>query len=263
MLPLIPIGFGLYLPSYFLLISIGFSVGVVFFMARLRAADLSENLGLTAALIVMGSGFIGSRLFHIVFEHPNRYLEHPSKIIAIHEGGFVFYGGALLAAVLSLAYLKFKNQNLGPWLDAFAPVFPIVYAIGRFATLLSGSGYGRPLDAWWAISYPPGSEAPPGVLLHPTPIYSMIWAGWIWLVLRWSENRRAQFALFTKPGSLFALLVIFYALGRIVIEQYREDDRGALITGWSISSWISLALLLVSMQWLWLTRRPNHVDAQN
>lgn len=251
MLPLIPIAQGIFLPSYFLLISIGFSVGLVYFLNRVSKTELSQNLAINVSVVLMVTGFIGSRLFHVFFEQFDYYLASPLKVFAIHEGGFVFFGGALLGGTVAVLFLKLQQQNIAEWLDLFAPVFPVVYAIGRFGTLLSGSGYGRPLDAWWAITYPAGSEAPANIALHPTPIYSIFWASVTWSILFYLERKGSPKNLAkSRGGFLFAVLVCLHAIGRFTIEQFRDDDRGSSLLGLSISSWICLVLWIGSIFWL-------------
>src|SRR5690606_13068620 len=123
------------------------------------------------------------RLFHIIYEEPGYYLEEPMAVFWVWQGGFVFYGGLIGALLLSFVVLKFRKQKVLVWLDALSLVFFPVYIIGRLATLFSGSGYGQPTDLAWGIVYPPGTEAPSGIALHPTPIYSMLWCALIWLGL--------------------------------------------------------------------------------
>ncbi len=198
------------------------------------------------ALALLIGAFLGARLFHIVYEEPRYYLEEPMAVFWIWQGGFVFYGGLAGALLLGTGFLKFRKEKLLPWLDLLALVFPLMYALGRFATLLSGSGYGRPTDLPWGISYPPGSEAPSGIALHPTPIYSMLWALIFWEILARLQFTRKNSKFFKTQGQIFFFTAMNYAVARLIIEQFRNDPRGENFFSLSVSSWLSLMILVAS-----------------
>ncbi len=196
-------------------------------------------------------GFIGARLCHVIVEHPGYYMRAPFQILKFWQGGFVFYGGVLFALVGAIYYLRIKKQNIRAWMEMFTPVIISGYVIGRFATLLSGSGYGKPTDVPWAIIYPPGPEAPAGIPLHPTPIYSMLWnAVFLFYVMRVESRPVAQYQLTKKPGNLLLVYGIYHGVGRVLIEQFREDYRGELILGLSFSTWMSGALIVLCLFFL-------------
>lgn len=246
MLPLISIG-DIEIPTYFLLISIGFSLAAYYLYIRADRAQLSTAIALDFSLALMLGSFLGSRLFHVIYEAPEYYREEPFAIFWIWQGGFVFYGGFIGAVFFGLLFLKIKKQPPLLWLDHLAMVFPPIYALGRLATLLSGSGYGRPTDLPWAIVYPSGSEAPAGIGLHPTPIYSILWSLGLWGVLFLLDRHREKMAFMYAKGQVFWVTVGGYSLGRLIIEQFRNDPRGAEVLSLSVSSWISLGLILFSV----------------
>lgn len=240
MLPFLSIG-SIQIPSYFLIISIGFCLATFYLYKRAEKYNLSTSIAMDFGLALMLGSFLGARLFHVIYEEPQYYLEEPWALFWVWQGGFVFYGGLAGSLALGVSVLIWRKQNVIVWLDALSIVFPPIYALGRFATLLSGSGYGKPTELPWGIIYPSGSEAPAGVLLHPTPIYSILWCLGLWLILILIEKRKP------KAGQLFLSLVVGYGLGRLIIEQFRNDPRGAEFFSLSISSWISISLLVLAL----------------
>lgn len=230
-----------FVPTYFLVIALAFTVGSVWFYVRLGPRQLSQKLGMELTIVIMISGLVGSRLMHVVYELPGYYLHSPWDILKIWQGGFVFYGGATLAFFCSVLFLKWNDQPLRPWMDAIAPVIALVYALGRIATLLSGSGYGQPTDLPWGISYPPGTEAPSGQPLHPTPLYAALWEFATLTLLLHLERTIDWFQ--TQQGRLFWMLLLLHGVGRALVEQFRGDERGAMPLGLSVSTWISLLLV--------------------
>ena len=245
MYPIIRFTESFYIPTYFLVISLGYAIGIYWVAKRADQLKISRNRALDICMILMVGGFIGARLFHVFYELPEHYKKFPEDIFKFWQGGFVFYGGVIGAILPIWLFLKSKKESLLDWLNLFAPVVPLVYAIGRFATLLSGSGYGAPTDLPWGITYPPGTEAPSGVVLHPTPIYSMGWELMSMGFIIWLE-KNSKNLIFKKPASLFYVFMIFHGIGRATLEQFRNDFRGELILGLTVSTWISGAIVLVA-----------------
>jgi phosphatidylglycerol:prolipoprotein diacylglycerol transferase len=220
--------FGMTIPVYFLVSALAFIIAMLLLVRRADRSGLSRNRALDTALVLMITGFVGSRLFHVFFEEPAYYWARPSLVFDIWSGGFVWYGGALLGAVSAVLFLFWKREPIPRWLDLFAPVAALGYAVGRVACVLTGCCYGRVFTF--------GGE----MYRHPTQTYAVVWELCVLVVLLAVEKR----GKLRRPGQLFWLWLCLHALGRIVMESFRDDPRGPALAGLSISTWISIALLL-------------------
>ncbi|MEO0335669.1 MAG: prolipoprotein diacylglyceryl transferase [Pseudomonadota bacterium] len=247
MFPLIPLPGGLFLPTYFTFITIGYCIGVFWLYKRAEDNHQSQRTAMDLAVIIMIGGFLGSRLFHVLFELPNYYVERPWDVFKVWQGGFVFYGGAIGAILPAYFLVRHREEPVYLWLNIFAPIVPLLYGIGRFATLLSGSGYGKPTDLPWGIVYPAGTEAPAGISLHPTPIYAMLWELGVLIVVLILLNKSSLFGRKIYSGFAFGSMVILHGIGRAIMEQFRNDFRGELIAGLTISTWLSFAIVAVGV----------------
>ncbi len=255
MYPIIRLSEHYYLPSYFTVIALAYCTAIFYLYSRSQHMQMSIKISMNLAMIIMVMGFVGARLFHVFYELPEYYTHKPMDVFKVWQGGFVFYGGALLAALISVFYLKLRRENIYQWMDVFAPIIPMTYFLGRFATLLSGSGYGKPTDLPWAITYPPGTEAPSGIPLHPTPIYAMLWEAMIFTSI-WLLEKRTPFKNHWGPGALFFVMMTLHGAGRLIMEQFRNDMRGLAPMGLTISSWASLFVLLTGLTFL-VAQRPS------
>jgi phosphatidylglycerol:prolipoprotein diacylglycerol transferase len=244
MLPFIKLYNDLYVPTYFLVISILFMICTFWLFLRSNSFKISQKYVLDVCLIVMISGFLGGRILHVLYEHPDYYLKAPLQIFKFWQGGFVFYGGLFLSLASVIYYLRKKKQNILLWFDLFTPVIIFGYIMGRFATLLSGSGYGKPTSLPWGIVYPPGPEAPAGIALHPTPIYSMLWNLVALFVVMYLQKKSPQK---WSKGKLFFIYGIYHSLGRIIVESFRDDFRGDSFLTFSVSSWLAIVVMIISL----------------
>ncbi len=225
------------IPVYTFVISLIYSLSVIWLL--LRAEKLKQNriIAIDLGLVIMICGFLGARLFHVIYEEPKYYWEHPADILKIWQGGFVFYGGFLASWLGGVCFLRRVQQPLLPWYDLFAPIISFGYCLGRLACLAAGCCYGRATSLPWGIRFPPGVEAPTGISLHPTQIYASLWEFCVFLILLRLEKSK-------RPGGvLFAIWLILHALGRIMMEYFRMDARGPNLLGFSVSSWISIVLV--------------------
>lgn len=231
------------IPTYYLILSAAVCLALLWVTRRSEILGLSRQRTLDLSLIVMVSGFIGGRLFHVFYENFDFYLEDPTRVLYFWNGGFVFYGGALLSGLCVFIYLRLTEPKfLKRYLDLFAAPLSLTYILGRIACFFAGCCYGRYCELPWAIN-----------ARHPTQLYAVFWELGTLILLLAIEKTAIKDRV--KPlkgaGSLFYLWILLHALGRLVMEAFRDDFRGPTL-GLSISSWISvgiaaLAILLLSL----------------
>lgn len=235
---------GFVLPTYFVVVSIACCICIWWVAKRADQQNLNRNLALDITLVVLGSGFIGARAFHIFFEYPNIYIESPIRIFKFWEGGFVFFGGALVGSICGLIFAKYKKADLRVWLDFSAPVVALGYAIGRIGCFFAGCCYGKFCTLPWAVVFPAGVEAPNGIPIHPTQLYAVFLESItlsLLLLIEANKSKTNFFAkLYSKPGDVFYLWMMLHGIGRIIMETYRDDFRGNTFVGLSLSTIISL-----------------------
>lgn len=239
MFPLIKLSSSVQVPTYYLIISCAVSLCLLWLHRRVNKSVLSHRVALDLSLIIMITGFVGGRLMHVFYESFDYYREDFNRIFYFWDGGFVFYGGAFLAAFFSLIFLKIKAPSKTlQYLDLFSPVTSLAYALGRIACLFAGCCYGRYCDLPWAIAG-----------RHPTQAYATAWELLVVLLLVKIETT----AFAKTPGRVFFIWMILHGLGRMMMEYFRDDFRGPLVF-LSISSWISLAVIATGLLLLWHTR---------
>lgn len=238
MLPELSLGASVSLPTYFVFLSLLYSFLIFAAWKWAQKQGVSEIHALNLSILLVVSGMVGGRLFHVFYEAPAYYRENPFDIFKFWLGGFVFYGGMLTAAIAAVIYLHRTHESFFRWADFFAPLFALGYGLGRIACLLAGCCYGRVCDLPWAING-----------RHPTQLYAtLIELCFAALLFALTNVKRRQL------GELFFLWLGLHACGRLFMEYFRDDFRGDFVLGVSISSWISLFLLSLSITMLVRTR---------
>jgi len=234
---------------YALCIIAGIAVAIWLGDKRLVCAGEKQGLQLNGvvsevAVIAVPAGIIGGRLYHVVTS-PDQYFGSNGDLLAILKiwnGGLGIWGAIALGALGALISYrrlarKMELPSFGIFLDALAPGILLAQAIGRFGNWFNAELFGRPLDTWWALEIP-YKYRPRGFGLfetfHPTFLYEAIWSSLLAFALikigkRW------------PGGSIFAIYIAGYSLGRFFIEALRIDVAQD-IGGLRLNQWTSVLI---------------------
>ena len=247
------------IPTYYFIISFTCCVCVLWLYKRCESFRLSQKRAMDLSLIILVTGFIGARLTHILFEQPSYYLSHPIEVFYFWQGGFVFYGGALLAYLCALTYIKRLKFQFWVWHDALAPIAALGYAIGRLACFMTGCCYGKVCELPWAFPLKQltlDGEQTKILLRHPTPLYASGLEILILLFLLWLERKKP------RAGVVFSVWVLLHSTNRWMMEIFRDDPRGPQFYGLTLSMAISVILFITALWLLWDQRRKCHFRGQ-
>jgi phosphatidylglycerol:prolipoprotein diacylglycerol transferase len=171
-----------------------------------------------------------------------------------------FYGGAILAFVAGLVYVKLKGLKVWAVADIIAPSLALGLFLARLGCFLNGCCFGEPSSLPWSVVFPSGSYAEQifgaGVHVHPTQVYSSLAGLGMFFLLLWMER------WWRFDGALFWRFVILYSLWRIYIDILRYCEPNSLhsIGGVTLaeSQLISMGLIVASaFMLIWLGRRKQ------
>jgi phosphatidylglycerol:prolipoprotein diacylglycerol transferase len=193
-------------------------------------------------------GIGGSKLWALAQDVPALVRDPIGTIFS--GSGFVWYGG-LVGGTAAVSWV-IHRQRL-PWLvvvDCIAPALALAHGIGRIGCQLAGDGdWGALSEAPWAMAYPQaivGWPYPPGVRVHPTPIYEMLAYFAVFAIL-WAMRKRPH-----PDGTIFWWYLVLGCGARFIIEFYRINPPVALDL--STAQWFSLLLVAIGAWRLWATR---------
>ena len=208
------------LHTYGLFVAAGFLLGISWSMREARQRGLDPNMVSDLGFYIILGAILGARLLYVLI-NPTYFWHNPQEILMFWKGGLVFSGGAIMAAVFAMAFLRFKRQDKWVWMDTLAPGIGLGEAVGRIGCLAAGCCYGASCDLPWAISFfHPESLAPLHVPLHPTQLYHSL-AGLACFAVTLAAKNRLR-----APGQLMGLFLILFGAFRYVIELFRADYRG-------------------------------------
>lgn len=216
--------------------------------ARLVKRGAERGVVLDIILWAVPLGIIGARFYH-VFTHPAEYFYEGAdlmKIFYIWEGGNAIFGSLLGGAVGAWIGCKQTGIRFWSFADALAPAMLIAQATGRLGNYFNHELFGQPTTLPWGLeiesinpAFPAG--LPEGTLFHPMFLYEIVWNLLGVFVILLLERK-----IYLRWGKAFGVYLIWYGLGRSVLETYRLDPSETFL---SIRSnvWAALIAIVVGI----------------
>lgn len=169
-------------------------------------------------------GFIGARLYYVIFEW-GYYSQHPSEIIAIWNGGIAVYGGLLagLAVLLVFCYKRMLPPFL--MLDVITPGVMAAQVLGRWGNFINQEAHGGKVS----LQFLQNMHLPNFIIeqmyingnyYQPTFLYESV-LNLIGLILILSLRHKKH--LF-KQGEVFMSYLMWYSVVRFFVEGLRTDS---------------------------------------
>jgi phosphatidylglycerol:prolipoprotein diacylglycerol transferase len=234
---------------------------------------------------------IGGRLGYVFLYKPEM-LREPLSILRVWEGGMSSHGG--MVGVLLFTFYFARRQkvswtNLG---DNLVVSAPIGLGLVRCANFINGELYGRATNVSWAMQFPkeltenvgeaqqavvacakidPSLTSPEAIVTavrhqppikealrsiltprHPSQLYEAFFEGIVLFAILWFVRTRMR----QPNGVLTGLFFIFYAIFRIIVENFREPDA-SLIAGFTRGQFFSFFLIAIGVAFVIIAKlRP-------
>lgn len=241
---------------YALCILMGIVLAVWITTTRWKKLGGNFDQVLDITLVSVPAGIIGARLYHIITT-PERFFGPDgdwAEMFRIWNGGLGIWGGVLFGALAAWAWCRHKHYPMALLADAIVPGLLVAQAVGRLGNWFNQELYGAPTTLPWGLKLNmegtaighseqcyDGATCPSGTLFHPTFLYEMIWnlIGAAIIVYIGSKAMKKL-----KAGSLFAVYIMWYTLGRTWIESLRIDYAHEFL-GVRINVWVSMAVFVL------------------
>ncbi len=202
-------------------------------------------------------------------------IQRVPRFLVFWEGGLVFYGGFIAAALTAAWYMRRHGMRFLPHADTLIPSVALGHVLGRLGCFSAGCCWGDVCDPRlpWAVRFPPGSLAyqtfagrtdPAAFLapdrlstlpLHPTQLYEAMGELGIFLLLVLWVRPRTRF-----DGPVLATWLGLYAVLRTVVELFRGDVERGVYLGLGAGQWTSIAIFAAGVA-IWLRARRTALDA--
>lgn len=253
--------FGRYVYWYGIIIGLGFLMAVTFCCRRAKTFGLRQDDILDLLIAAVPLSLVGCRTYYVLFNLDRFRREDGSldwgAVVRISDGGIAIYGAVIAAALTLLVFCRWRRLPFTAFADLGVQGLFIGQIVGRWGNFMNVEAYGSVTDVPWRMCSPAiarwlygGGQIDEvtyqsiltGELgVHPTFLYESLWnlVGFA-LVVYLSEK------FYKFDGQLFLTYVLWYGVGRFMIEGLRTDSLyffGLELFGYPIRTSQVLALV--------------------
>ena len=188
---------------------------------------------LELTLFMLPISIICARLYFVIFKL-DYYMQNPSEIFSISNGGLAIYGGVIGAIITIIVFCRIKKINILDMLDYIAPYLPLGQAIGRWGNFFNSEAHGIETNSLFRMGIIENGNY---IQVHPTFLYESICTFLIFMFLFLRRNKRKY------SGELTYWYFFLYGIVRTIIESLRTDSL--MLGNLRISQILSFVLSIV------------------
>ena len=230
-------------------------------LARTRAKDPRRDWSGAAVddlLFYIALGVIlGGRLGYVMFYDLGRFIDDPSLIVRIWQGGMSFHGGLIGVAIAVWWYARTRGRSFFAVADFVAPCVAPGIVYGRIGNFINGNLWGGPSDLPWAMVFPDPRAG--GVPRHPSQLYQALLEGLTLFIIVWVYSRHPR-----PTMAVSGLFLAGYGVLRFPVEFIRvpDDHIGYLAFDWlTMGQLLSAPMVIAGATLMWLAyRRAGDVE---
>jgi phosphatidylglycerol---prolipoprotein diacylglyceryl transferase len=242
---------------YSIFIFLGLLVGGFFAMFEAKKFAISEDFLINLFFYLIPIAIIGARLYYVAFNW-NYYQTNLSEIYHIWNGGLAIHGALIFGFIWLVIYCKKYKINTMRMLDIIVVGLLIGQAIGRWGNFFNQEAYG-PVTT---LEFLKGLRLPNFIIDNmyingnyhqPTFLYESLWnlIGFFAIL----GIRRIKYI---KIGQITSFYLIWYGIGRIMIESLRTDSL--MFNGFKAAQVVSLGMVLLGILIFILKARSSIFD---
>ena len=219
--------------GYGLMIAIGIVAGCLTAEYRARKQGLDSEQIFPMILWCLVGGFLCAKLLFWITEWKS-IAQDPGFMMETLSSGFVVFGGIIGGILTGFLYCRIKGLIFFKYADVILPSVALAQGFGRIGCFLAGCCYGKETESFFSVIFQNSEYAPNHVALIPTQLYSsgLDFLHFLLLLLI-ARNKK-------EDGQVTACYLIFYSIGRFVIEFFRGDIIRGSVGILSTSQFISI-----------------------
>lgn len=256
--------FGLEIAFYGCIIAFAILMGILVACLEAKHTGQDYNKYIDFSIYAIIFSVLGARLYYVAFSW-DYYSEHPSQIFNTRGGGLAIYGGVIVAIITCFVYTRLKKMSFRLVADTGVLGLLTGQIIGRWGNFFNREAFGQvtsdnnPLamriffDENYSIAQVPeavklGMENLRGkalaeigyIQVQPTFLYESLWNLFVLIIILIFRSKKKF------NGEILLWYLIGYGLGRAVIEGFRTDQLIMQFTGWPVSQFLSIVLVMVA-----------------
>ncbi len=247
---------GISIKWYSVLILVGAILAIILALREGQRYKYSKDYIFNMMFWAIIFGVIGARLYYVLF---NLNLYHNFwDIFKVWEGGLAIHGGIIFGLITIIIYCKRYHVSTLRMTDFVVPGLILAQAIGRWGNFFNGEAHGAAttiaeLQHMHIPDFIINGMNIGGIYYQPTFLYESLWCLLGFLIIL--VIRRLKY---TKVGQPTAFYLMWYSVGRFVIEGMRTDSL--MLGGFRMAQIMSVVLFLLGLIIFMITTRRGRFE---
>jgi len=233
--------FGIEIKFYGLIMALSMLFGVLLACKLAKKKGVKSDDIFMLALIVLPLAVVGARLYYCFFyEYDYSFKE----LFNIRQGGLALYGGVIggVVGIVIFALIKKNWKLIFILCDVIAPCLILGQALGRWGNFFNQEAYGNKITnsslQWFPFGVFIESE---NAWFQATFFYESLW-NLIGLCILLFVYKKSNLT-----GTTASVYLIWYGLGRMIIEGLRSDSLYIQGTHIRVSQALSAVLIVLGL----------------
>lgn len=242
---------GIDISWYAILIVLAFIIAILFCKKDDGKYNIKFETILELMVFIIPISIICARIYYVAFKL-DYYMQKPTEIFNIRNGGLAIYGGIIGAIITIVIYCKIKKINILDIMDYIVPYLALGQAIGRWGNFFNIEAYGTETTNIFRMGIIEN-----GIYkeVHPTFLYESMCNLIIFIILYNLRNKRKY------KGQLTYTYFALYGFIRTIIEGLRTDSL--MIGNFRISQILSIILCIIFTAILVYNKKINKKEKDN
>ena len=228
---------------YTVILFVAFLLGGTIALNKAKKEDIDNEFMINFFFYLIPIVIVGARLYYVLF-NLDYYANNVIEILKVWEGGLAIHGGVIAGLIFTIFYTRRYNIKTLKLFDIMVVSLILGQAIGRWGNFMNSEAYGpiTNLETLKNLHIPQfiiDGMYINGAYYHPTFFYESLWCfiGFIILLIIGKLNK--------KTGILFSTYLIWYGIGRFLIESLRQDSL--FLGNIKVAQLVSLIYIIVGL----------------
>lgn len=246
---------------YSLMIALGLFFGVMVILMEARRQKIDEEFLINLIFYGVIFAILGARIYYVLFNW-TYYSKHFVEIFEIWNGGLAIHGAMIGGGLFTIFYSRNNKCSFVKLIDVIVVGLILGQAIGRWGNFFNQEAYGGVVS----LSFLQNLHLPQFIIdgmkigsqyHHPTFLYESLWnlVGFVILLIVRRRN-------YIKNGQITATYMMWYGVGRLIIEGMRTDSL--MLGSLRMAQLVSIAMIIIgAVIFVIKIRKPRFEDLYN
>lgn len=256
---------------YGIIITMGIILGLLIASYIAKKENMNPEIVTDFLMYDIVLAVIGARIYYVIFEW-DQFDKDLLSILNIRGGGLAIYGGIITSIIVAVVYTRIKKVNFFQFADVSTYGLLAGQIIGRYGNFFNREAFGDYTNNLFAMRLLKSEAQNKAHLtktilenvinvngyeyiqVHPTFLYESSWNLIILFILLIYRRYRKSY------GEIFSLYILFYGMGRFVIEGLRTDQLIIMGTNIAISQVVAIISVVLGISGFLLCRKNTRIN---